>query len=91
MAAKSFLCLILLLSGLTTVVASYIIQPSRLQTCDYRVECNGLDNGHLTLSQFINNLSDYLTDNATLIFLPGKYSLESELVVENVHSFSMFA
>ena len=91
MAAKSFLCLILL-SGLTTVVVdSYIIQPSRLQTCDYRVECDNLDNSHLTLSQFINNLSDYLTDNTTLIFLPGKYSLESELAVENVHSFSMFS
>ena len=94
MAAKSFLYLILLQSGLTTVVAAcYIIRPSQLQTCDYRVECDSLDNGDLTLSQFVNNLSDYLANNITLslIFLPGKYSLESELVVEDVHSFSMYA
>ena len=95
MGAKLFLCLILLLSGLTpAVVASYIIRPSQLpQTCDYRVECDGLDNSHLTLSQFVNNLSDYLENDTTLslIFLPGKYSLESDLIVENVHSFSMYA
>jgi hypothetical protein len=50
-----------------------------------------MDIGDLTLSQLINNLSYYLTDNTTLIFLPGKYYLESELLVENVHSFSMYA
>ena len=95
MAAKSFLCLILLLSGLTTVVpACYIIRPSQLQTCDYCVECDGLVNSDLTLSQFVNdNLSDYLANDTTLslIYLPGKYSLESDLIVENVHSFSMYA
>ena len=40
----------------------------------------------LTLSQFAENL----TNETTLIFSPGNYSLESELVVEDVHSFSMF-
>ena len=44
----------------------------------------------LSLSQFINNLSDYLTNETTLIFSPGNHGLESELTVENVHSFSMF-
>ena len=97
MGAKSFLCLILLLnmSGLTTAVfASYIIQPSQLlQTYDYRMECDDLDNSDLTLSQFVDNLSDYLENDTTLslIFLPGKYSLESDLIIENVHSFSMHA
>ena len=43
----------------------------------------------LTLSQFINSPSDYLKNDTTLIFSPGNYSLESELFVENVHSFSM--
>ena len=94
MGAKSFLCLIFLLSGLTTVASvHYIIQPSQLQTCDYCMECDGLDNSDLTLSQFVNNLSDYLANYTILsvIFMPGKYSLESELSVENVHSFSMYA
>ena len=94
MGAKSFLCLIFLLSGLTTVASvHYIIQPSQLQTCDYCMECDGLDNSDLTLSQFVNNLSDYLVNDTILsaIFMPGKYSLESELSVEGVHSFSMYA
>ena len=30
-------------------------------------------------------------DDTTLIFSGGNYSLESELIIENVHSFSMFA
>ena len=38
----------------------------------------------------MENYSDYLTNNIiTLIWSPGNYNLESELV-ENVHSFSMF-
>ena len=49
-----------------------------------------MDN-NLTLSQLMENYSDYLTNNTTtLICSPGNYNLESELVVENVHSFSMF-
>ena len=46
----------------------------------------------LTLSQFLNDSSFYLTNNSTLslIFSSGNYSLESELIVKNVHSFSMF-
>ena len=88
--ANSFLCFILL-SGLATVVASevhYIIRSSQSQSC-----CNQHSNlcadNNLTLSQFIH-FSDYLTNDTTLIISPGSYSLESELVVENVHSFSMF-
>ena len=47
-------------------------------------------NNSLTLSQFVSN-SNYLTNETSLIFSPGNYGLESELIVENVHSFSMFA
>ena len=90
MTAKSFLYLILL-SGLTsTVIANYILRPSQLQSCDDHTEC-GIDTGDLTLFQLINNFSDYLTNDTTLIFSSGNYSLESELLVENIHSFSMFA
>ena len=35
------------------------------------------------------NSSDFLTNDTQLIFAPGNYSLDSEIVVENVHSFSM--
>ena len=44
---------------------------------------------HLTLSQFINNTINYLMNDTRLAFSPGNYSLESKLVVENIHSFSM--
>ena len=87
--AKLFLCLIMSFLATDSVIASYIIQPSQIQNCDDRVEC---DCGNLTLSQFINNLSSYLrvTSDTTLIFLPGNHSLELELLVENVHSFSVY-
>ena len=93
--AKLFLCLNLL-CGLATIVASeirYIIRPSQSQSCaDPWSYALCVDND-LTLSQFLHNSSFYLTNNSTvsLIFSPGNYSLESELIVKNVHSFSMFA
>ena len=49
-----------------------------------------MDN-ELILSQFVNNSSNYLTRDTCLSFSNGNYSLKSELVIENVHSFSMFA
>ena len=45
---------------------------------------------HLTLPQFVNNSSDFLTSDTQLIFAPGNYCLDSEILAENVHSFSMF-
>ena len=89
--AKLFLRLIVSFLVTDSIIASYIIvQPSQIQNCDDRVEC---DCGNLTLSQFVNNSSSYLrvTSDTTLIFLPGNHSLESKLLVENVHSFSMYA
>ena len=96
--AKLFLCLNLL-CGLTTVIAcasectSYVIRPSQSQSCpdDRYSSATACVDNELTLSQFVNNSSDYLTNDSALIFSPGNYSLESELVVENVHLFSMFA
>ena len=89
---KTFLYLILLCLG-TTVASEveYIIRPSQAQSCGDRCNITESVDDCLTLSQFINNSTDYLTNDTGLIFSPGNYSLESELIVENVHSFSMFA
>ena len=75
----------------TTIAESkiYYIRPSQsAPTCSepYVIECDS----HLTLSQFVSNSSDYLVNDTTLIFAPGNHSLESLILVENVHSFSMF-
>ena len=91
----------LILLYLATVDASdevyYIIRPQSSQSQHKRgieqssdAECRR-DND-LTLSQFTNNTGDYLTNGTRLIFSPGisNYRLESEFVVENIHSFSMF-
>ena len=97
--SKAFLCLALLCLG-TIIIASevheqYVIRPSvssQSPSCGDRSYCNEeYDNHHLTLSQFVSNLSDYLTNDTRLIFSPGNYRLESDLIVENVHSFSVFA
>ena len=84
----------LIILCLSTIVASevyYIIRPSQSLNCgDQYSNAESVDN-RLTLSQFIDNSIDHLTNDTKLIFLPGNYSLESELIVENVHSFSMFA
>ena len=58
----------------------YYIGPSQLS--------NEADH-HLTLPQFVYNSSNFLTNDTQLIFAPGNYSLDSEILVENVHSFSM--
>ena len=93
---KTFLYLIHLC--LSTVVASeveYIIRPShdQSQSCSDRCSDTESVDNCLTLSQFVNNSINYLTNDtiARLIFSPGNYSLESELIIKNVHSFSMFA
>ena len=80
--------LIFLSTPVTNEAVHYMIVRSS-QPHDYR-DTEFMDNG-LTLSQFVNNLSDYLTNDTTLISSSGNYNLESELVIENIHSFSMFA
>ena len=69
----------------------YIIRSSQSQSCADQCSKSDCASNELTLSQFVNSTSSYLTNNTRLIFSPGNYSLESELVAENVHSFSMSA
>ena len=96
---KVFFCLILLChlaraDSIDFIKSHSQTQTQSRQTCDAQqyssdaTECS--TNNSLILSQFISNSSDYLANDTTLIFSPGNHSLESELVVENIHSFSMF-
>ena len=92
MMARTFFCLILLCTG-TTIAASevqYIIRPSQSQSCVDRYSSATCVDNDLTLSQFVNSSSYFLTNDTGLIFCSENFSLESELVVENIHSFSMF-
>ena len=69
----------------------YTIRSSQSQSCDdQNSSATCLENG-VTLSHFVNNLSDYLTNDTILFFSSGNYNLESNLTVEDVHSFSMLA
>ena len=90
-----FSCLILLCLAGTTIAASevqYIIRPSQSQSCVDRCSSASCVDNVLTLSQFVNNSSYFLRNNTGLIFCGEKFSLESDsnLLVKNVHSFSMF-
>ena len=69
--------------------AYYVIRTSESQfeSCADRYSSAACEDNDLTLSQFVDNSSNYLTDDTTLMFSPGSYSLESELIVENIHSF----
>ena len=77
-----------------TVVANeaqYIIRSSQSQSCADQCSKSDCASNDLTLSQFVNSSTSYLTNKTRLVFSPGNYSLKSELklVVENVYSFSM--
>ena len=50
--------------------------------------CNEIEHC-LTLSQFVNNISDYLSENMTLNFLPGEHNLDSAQLIKNINSFYM--
>ena len=45
----------------------------------------------ITLSQFANNTTSYLSDNTTIIFLPGTYTLTSKIRIANVTSINLMA
>ena len=80
---------------LATVAVSevhYVIRPLQSQSCGNRYSSAAayVDND-FTLSWFVENSSKYLTNDSSLIFSAGNYSLNSESIVENVRSFSMFA
>ena len=88
------MCLILLQLCTATVATNevqYIIRPSQSQSCTDQCSKSDCVSNDLTLSQFVNSSTSYLTNNTRLVFSLGNYSLESELLVENVHSFSMSA
>ena len=89
---KSFPYLILLCLGTVASEVEYIIRPSQSPSCGDHCSSNSesVDNC-LILSQFVNNSNNYRTNGTRLIFSPGNYSLESKLIIENIHSFSMFA
>ena len=96
--AGTFSLLILSCLGIWTTVnvageVQYynIVRPSQPQSRDNQYSCSVCYD--ITLSQFTKNswTCNNHCDDITLIFLGGNYSLESELVIENAHSFSMFA
>ena len=78
----SIALIILCLGGSLASEVHYFIGPSQPQ--------NNGDN-HFAFSQLVDNFSNFLTNDTALIFLPGNYSLDSEIIVENIHSFSMFS
>ena len=90
----NFLHLILMCLATTKAASEvqYIIIPSSQSQnhSDPHSSADSIDN-HVTLSQFIYNSNNYLTNDTSLIFSPGNHSLELELVVENIDSFSMSA
>ena len=87
----SLLVILLCTATVSANEAQYIIRPSQLQSCADQCSKSDSTSNDLTFTQFINSSTSYLTNNTRLVFSPGNYSLESELVVENVHSFSMSA
>lgn len=75
-------CLASILFLIFITSLEYYIVPSQGYPCSVD-HC-------LTLSQFIGNFSNSSEcDNVTLILASGSYDFESDLLIEDVHSFSM--
>ena len=74
-----FLVLVSLAGYVTSEV--YNLRPSPSDPCNTE-HC-------LTLSQLVNNISDYLKNDTTLIFGSGNHTIESDTVIEHINSFSM--
>ena len=53
-------------------------------------QCIGKSDHCLTFSQYVRNSSVYLANDTSLIFSSGNHSLDTDFVVKNIHSFSMF-
>lgn len=79
----SSVLLLMVFGFVTSEEYMYSITPSPSDPCTTE-HC-------LTLSQFAANSSNYLANDTTLIFAPGNHSLDSELIIENAHSLSMFS
>ena len=85
--------LLLVSYNITSISASSEFEPNC--KAEYHVtsstsdSCYMRSNNCLTLSQFVDNSSDYLSNYTSLNFTPGNHSLEADLIVANVRSFSM--
>ena len=82
-----FLCCILfsILFHCDTCEEYYIV-PSQSFPCKVGYE------NCLTFREFVSSFTNCSKcSNTTLIFAPGNHSLESDLIIEDVHSFFMFA
>ena len=82
---RYFYTVIVYLVCLASIVSSEIYYINKT----WQLPNNADFDNHLTLSQFINNSSACLTNDTRLVFTSGNYSLESNLIVENVDTFSM--
>ena len=77
-------------TAVASEVAHYFIRPSQTQRCDNLQHSNAVcTENDLTLSQFVNDSRNYLRNDTRLFFSPGNYSLESELIVDSIDTFSM--
>ena len=84
---QAVILLFTLLLGSVSSEFYYYIKPSPSVHCPSTLESVPC----LTLSQFLNTSSAYISFNTTLIFLSGNHSLDPELVVNNVSTFSMLS
>ena len=82
---RYFYTVIVYLVCLASIVSSEIYYINKT----WQLPNNADSDNHLTLSQFINNSSACLTNDTRLVFASGNYSLKSNLIVENVDTFSM--
>ena len=65
----------------------YHLLPSQSNSCNIEADYHDC----LTLPQLVINTTVYLTENTTLIFAPGRHTMELDLTVANFHTFSMLA
>ena len=59
----------------------YYVKPTANTSCPA--------NPCLTLSEYVQQSDQYLTSNATMVFLPGTHTLENDFVVADVASFRL--
>ena len=84
--SQCFFGIMILMYFIITVKSEvYHLLPAPSNTC--KVDFHDC----LTLSQFVSNSSNYLSKTTMLIFAPGSHAIESELIIENIYSFSMLA
>ena len=81
-----YLILVFLYNNIRTIKSDvYYIIPSQSPSN----QCITESDRCLTLSQFVHNSSNYLTNDTIMIFVPENHILEAELVIEHIQSFSM--